>query len=205
MNIALLRAIVGSNRLYTLRKSFPESFKKIAFFIFTLRMGSTSQNTTKLVILAQKFNVRGICLCWIKQLLVTFVCSNRLYVPRRSFPESFWKNAFFIFTFQMASTWPSGWPLKKPYGAVLRPSAKWKWKMQFFWNFQEMISWLCRVDERTQTSPELFYSKKIDPTNIEKMTKMTNLVVFCDVEAIRKVKMKNGIFLKLLGNDLLSV
>ena len=46
--------VVCSNRLYKLRRSFPESFKTTTFFIFTLHMGSTSQFCLHY----------GICLFW---------------------------------------------------------------------------------------------------------------------------------------------
>ena len=42
-NTILLAMFVGSNRLYVLRRSFPESFRKITFFIFSLQMAATSR------------------------------------------------------------------------------------------------------------------------------------------------------------------
>ena len=55
-------------------------------------------------------------------------------------------------------------------GPMLVPSAKSKRKMRFLWNFQEIISYRCRVDYSPQTRSDVSSSAHVDTTNIENIT-----------------------------------
>ena len=99
--------------------------------------------------------------------LGTFVGGNPLYILWRSFPESFTKNAFLFSTLPVVSTWPAESLMSLHCGTMLSPPAKSKIKMQFFWNFHEMIYRVCTVDYHPKTFVHASCSTQTYTTNIE--------------------------------------
>ena len=66
LNKILLGTCVGSNWLYILRRWFPESFKKIAFFFFNLLMASTWLQELLDMHITVSGDVHGSCMSWKK-------------------------------------------------------------------------------------------------------------------------------------------
>jgi len=97
LNTALERVFSGLNQLYAPMRSFSESVRKIAFFIFTLLTPPTWAFEPKDVFASNHSCSWGLS-ARIKAVLRMIVGSNQLYAPCRSFPESFRKIAFCNFT-----------------------------------------------------------------------------------------------------------
>ena len=101
----LLGTFVGSNQLYTLWRSFSESFKKTSFWFITLLMPSTCPQQH----IDEKNGHSRTCSWCLSVLLEIFlwavVSSNQLLDLRRSFPESA-KKLSFLKTLMKHSTRP---------------------------------------------------------------------------------------------------
>ena len=141
-----LSTIEGSNTLYDLVRSFSESFKKTAFLFFTLQMTWTWPRWA-VFFTPVRGHVEAICKVKNKNadfLKLSGYDVQSLY--NRLEPTDVTTSVFFNTDRcqEHRQKW-SKWS-KMTNFAMLRSSAKWKWKMQLFWNFQEMIYRVCRID-----------------------------------------------------------
>ena len=161
---------VGSTQLFAGRRWFSNSFKKFSFLFLTFKMGSTSPFS------------RYYAYYVFMSLFVGSVRAARNSSGRMRALQSTlrWQEIMFIefqkkirlslFTLQMGSTWLFLLEYIRAKMTMLSASVNWKTKMQFFWNFQEMISCLRRADSSRSTFPEVLLVTWTYPMNIAKKT-----------------------------------